>query len=173
MQRLPSDSGRLQLIASSHNTFNKNIISTSPTRSTRTSIFAQYYQGTTSYLQRRSTHTQAPAPAHSQPNQPKHRVPNTASRLTSSPTGSIPSANHTNPHTVKMVEPLTMIVIPLAVTFSAIICATAVQKRWQSRNIDDGNKYNRMAHKSRRFRHRVTGKPVPPKFECPEGCRLT
>jgi hypothetical protein len=72
-----------------------------------------------------------------------------------------------------MVEPLTMIVIPLAVTFSAIISATAVQRRWQLRNIDDGNKYNRMAHKSRRFRHRVTGKPVPPKFECPEGCRLT
>ncbi|KAM0696293.1 hypothetical protein Q7P36_003539 [Cladosporium allicinum] len=84
-----------------------------------------------------------------------------------------PSSHHPNTQTVKMVEPLTLIVIPLAVTFSAIICATAVQKRWQMRNIDDGNKYNRMAHKSRRFRHRVTGKPVPPKFECPEGCRLT
>lgn len=70
-------------------------------------------------------------------------------------------------------EPLTMIIVPLAVTFSAIICAGAVQKRWQSRNIDDGNKYNRLAHKSRRLRCRVTGKPVPPKFECPEGCRLT
>jgi hypothetical protein len=45
-----------------------------------------------------------------------------------------------------------MIVIPLAVTFSAIICAGAVQKRWQMRNDDNGNKYNRLAHKSRRFR---------------------
>lgn len=72
-----------------------------------------------------------------------------------------------------MVEPLTMIVIPLAVTFSAIITATAVQRRWALRNVDDGNKYNRLAHKSRRVRCRFTGKPVPPKFECPEGCRLT
>ena len=71
-----------------------------------------------------------------------------------------------------MVEPLTMIVIPLAVTFSAIICAGAVQKRSQMRNDDNGNKYNRLAHKSRRFRQRVTGRPVPPKFMCDGNCPL-
>ena len=66
-----------------------------------------------------------------------------------------------------------MVVIPFIMCFVVIAAAKFARKRWRLRTVDDGNKYNRMAHKSRRLRHRVTGKPMPPKFECPEGCRLT
>lgn len=66
-----------------------------------------------------------------------------------------------------MVEPLTMIVIPLVVTFSAIMSAQAVTKRWNLRNDDDGNKYSR-------FRQALKHKPSISDSECPDcGHHLT
>jgi hypothetical protein len=113
-------------------------------------------------ISRKHQYTQAPA-QHNQTSTSHHSL-NLHHRQQRPP--------YTTTQTVKMVEPLTMIVIPLAVTFSAIICAGAVQKRWQLRNVDDGNKYNRLARKSRRFRQLVTGRPVTPKFECDGNCYL-
>jgi hypothetical protein len=60
-----------------------------------------------------------------------------------------------------MVEPLTMIVIPLVVTFSAIMSAQAVTKRWNLRNDDDGNKYSR-------FRQAFKRKPKISDSEYPD-----
>jgi len=71
-----------------------------------------------------------------------------------------------------MIEPITMVVIPSIMCFVVIALAKYVRRRWRLRNIDDGNKYNRLKHKIRRARCRITGRPVPPKFECWEGHRL-
>lgn len=72
-----------------------------------------------------------------------------------------------------MIEPMTMVVIPFIMCFVVIGAAKFARKRWRLRTVDDGNKYNRLKHKIRRARCRITGRPVPLKFECLEGHHLS
>jgi hypothetical protein len=71
-----------------------------------------------------------------------------------------------------MIEPISMVVIPIVVCYLAIVTVKWAQRRWRLGIVDDGNKYNRLEHKFRRARCRITGRPVPPKFECLEGHHL-
>jgi hypothetical protein len=71
-----------------------------------------------------------------------------------------------------MIEPITAIVIPFVMCFIVIFCAKYVRRRWRLRKIDDGNKYNRLRHKFRRARFRITGRLRPPRCECLEGHHL-
>jgi hypothetical protein len=72
-----------------------------------------------------------------------------------------------------MIDPITTVLIPFVVCFLAIISVKYFRKRWELRTVDDGIKYNRLRHKCRRARCRITGRPVPPDFECLEGHHLS
>jgi hypothetical protein len=71
-----------------------------------------------------------------------------------------------------MIEPMTTIVIPFIMCYIAIVSVKYARRRWRLRNVDDGSKYSRWKHKFGRARCRITGRPVPPKFECLEGHHL-